>query len=146
MRWMLLVLWTISGMWGVWGWGCSGPSATSNTNANLPNRPTPQPNLPALPTVLQQPSSAEDLAAKIKTLCEQETQNVHNVIRCQGKYTSLYCEHQGGVWATMDNGCVDRCDVLRNPASAGACRDESPFGCDCGKDYCWTGLTCERNP
>lgn len=125
--------------------GCTGISTNTNTNQQLPLRPTPQPNLPALPNSLQNPTSSEDLAAKIKTQCEQETQNVHNVIRCQGKYMSLYCEHQGGTWATMDNGCVDRCDVVRNPALLSSCRDGEPFGCDCGKDYCWTGLTCERN-
>ncbi|TNE45504.1 MAG: hypothetical protein EP343_26680 [Deltaproteobacteria bacterium] len=141
LRLSLVVVLLVGGML-----GCSNPESNTNTNSSPTTRKAPPTGLDPLPESLQNPSSWDELNAKIQTQCETETQNVHNVNRCVGKYRSLYCEHQGGEWTTFQNGCMDRCDVLKDPGASKACTDDEPFGCECGQQHCWDGLTCVSNP
>lgn len=125
--------------------GCSSNEGSNNNNSSPTKRTAPT-GLDPLPESLKSPSSWDDLNAKIKTQCQSETQNVHNVNRCIGKYRALYCSHQGGEWTTFGDGCLDQCSVLRDPGTKDSCKDNEPFGCECDKDHCWDGMTCVANP
>lgn len=97
-----------------------------------------------LPESLKNPSSAEALDQAIKAQCTQETKNVHNLLKCQGKYRTAYCSYKGGSWESFNDGCTDQCNPQRS-GNKTACTDDEPFGCDCGASKCWTGIACEAN-
>lgn len=61
----------------------------------------------------------------------------------QAELDEKKCAVAEGVWREFGNGCVDSCSVVRNPESG--CTQTLTFGCDCGKDRCWNGETCEDN-
>jgi len=50
----------------------------------------------------------------------------------------------GGEWKEFSNGCVDSCDLARNPEII-SCTQALTNGCDCGPDRCWNGESCEDN-
>ena len=54
------------------------------------------------------------------------------------------CEISGGIWKEFLNGCVDSCDLERNPERI-TCIQALTFGCDCGNNMCWNGNSCENN-
>ena len=54
------------------------------------------------------------------------------------------CLRVGGEWIEFNNGCVDSCDYRRNPVDI-SCIQVLTYGCECGKDKCWNGETCEDN-
>ena len=54
------------------------------------------------------------------------------------------CLRVNGKWIEFSNGCVDSCDYRRNPKDI-SCIQVLTSGCECGKDKCWNGETCENN-
>ena len=56
------------------------------------------------------------------------------------------CSEGGGVWREFSNGCVDSCELERNPEII-SCTQALTFGCDCGFDECWDfeNENCEEN-
>ena len=54
------------------------------------------------------------------------------------------CLRVSGEWIEFNNGCVDSCDYRRNPEEI-SCIQVLTSGCECGKDKCWNGKTCEDN-
>jgi len=54
------------------------------------------------------------------------------------------CESVDGTWTEFSNGCVDSCDLARNPETI-LCTQALTDGCECGPDRCWNGESCEDN-
>jgi len=57
---------------------------------------------------------------------------------------STKCFRADGEWKEFSNGCVDSCDLARNPETI-LCTAALTDGCDCGPDRCWNGQSCEDN-
>ena len=53
------------------------------------------------------------------------------------------CVRLGLEWRVFNNGCVDSCFAERTPSVS--CTLALEYGCDCGPDKCWNGVTCENN-
>jgi len=56
----------------------------------------------------------------------------------------LECARVEGNWREFGNGCVDSCDLARNPETI-LCIQALTYGCDCGPGRCWNGESCEEN-
>ena len=54
------------------------------------------------------------------------------------------CLRVNGKWIEFNNGCIDSCEYIRNPEEI-SCIQVLTYGCECGKDKCWNGETCEDN-
>ncbi len=53
------------------------------------------------------------------------------------------CEANGATYKGFTNGCMDSCELARNPDIA--CTAVLTSGCDCGPEKCWNGFECETN-
>ena len=78
----------------------------------------------------------------VSGLCRWE--KTAEFLNCFGDTEESTCVLAGGTWNTFSNGCVDSCDLERNPESI-LCTQTITDGCDCGPDRCWNGQSCETN-
>lgn len=62
---------------------------------------------------------------------------------CQETCVVPSCEASSGEWRLLPDSCGDSCEKQRNPRLG--CAESEGFGCDCGPDQCWDGVTCEPN-
>lgn len=54
------------------------------------------------------------------------------------------CERTGGTWRQFTNSCTDSCGAVNRKELV--CAEVATFGCDCGNNGCWDGVSCIGNP
>jgi hypothetical protein len=67
---------------------------------------------------------------------------------CREQRAAALCAARGGRWVQFHDGCQDLCAYRAALAAeqTPTCTMDTPMGCDCGPDGCWTGTECAPEP